>query len=79
VEDAEQGVANLLLARLAVDLVAREVSYIENVHRLLAIGADMGRADGEIEIGDLAGELMKKARAVEAGNLDDRELLRERV
>ena len=60
-----------------LDLMAGEVGDVEDVDRLLAIGADMGRADGEVEVGDGAGELVQQARAVEARDLDDGEFLAE--
>ena len=59
--------------------MAGEIGHVEDVDRLLAVGADMGRADGEVEVGDLAGQLVEEAGAVEARDLDDGELLRQRV
>src|SRR5690606_3428094 len=78
-ENAHQRVVDLLLAGAGVDLLPGEVGDVEDVHRLFAIGADMGRADGEAEIGDFPGEGVKQADAVEARDLDDGEFLRDGV
>src|SRR5690606_15307751 len=78
-EDAEQGLTDLLLAERRLDLLAEEIGDVEDVDRLLAIGADMGGADGEAEIGNFAGQLVQQAGAIEAHDLDDGELAAEGV
>src|SRR5262245_665420 len=56
-----------------------QVGDIENVHRTLAEGRDMRRGDVETEVGNGAGQIIEKARPVEARRLDDGELVRQFV
>ena len=75
-EGGAQAAADGGFARRVGDLVAEQVGHVEDVDGALAERRDMRRGDVEIEIRDLAGEVVEQARAVEAGGLDDRELVR---
>ena len=61
------------LARRRGDLRAGEVSHVKHVDHSLAEGRHMRGADVERELRDGRGELIKQARPVEAGDLDDSE------
>src|SRR3954471_22469036 len=61
------------LARRRGDLRAGEVGHVKHVDHSLAEGRHMRGADVERELRDGRGELIKQARPVEAGDLDDGE------
>ena len=55
----QQTLADGALTGLARDLLADEVGHVEHVDRLLAEGGDMGRGNVEIEIGNLARDVVE--------------------
>jgi hypothetical protein len=70
---------NAFLASRIGDFVAGQVGDIERVDHLLAEGGDVRGMDVEFEVGQCACDLGEQTGAIEAFDLDNRELVGERV